>query len=385
MQELYKKTLVGFLFLLAFSLLAGFLCLRQSYVQLSFLPAQESPIAWHTRLFLDTENGGSSTLNVEEDRQRLRYRFKIIKTSEHPYAGVELAFMDAQGKPLHADLSRYDSVAFFVRCAPANTLAFNAPTFAEQISKPGNLLSYRASQAFFSCDETQRRIELDLTRLETPQWWFDMFKLNLSKKTYKLDKVPQITFGSTFQSRQNIESEVDISALSFNGRDRRYLLLLLRILLLSWGGFAIWFFRKHSVALIDSVKSQLQKDLPFVAYQQLTLEPHRDKEKDSILRFIGSYYAQADLDLDTVVAQTGVNRNKINDILKAELGFTFVGYLNKLRVTEAARLLAENGKATVGEIAYSVGYSNVSYFNKLFKEEYGCTPKAFRSACTHAV
>jgi len=80
-----------------------------------------------------------------------------------------------------------------------------------------------------------------------------------------------------------------------------------------------------------------------------------------------------------VVVETGANRNKINDILKAELGFTFSGYLNKLRLTEAARLLSEKGKATVGEIAYSVGYSNVSYFNKLFKEEYGCTPKSFRS------
>jgi len=32
----------------------------------------------------------------------------------------------------------------------------------------------------------------------------------------------------------------------------------------------------------------------------------------------------------------------------------------------------------VAEIAYAVGYRNVSYFNKLFKEEYGCTPKTFR-------
>ena len=72
----------------------------------------------------------------------------------------------------------------------------------------------------------------------------------------------------------------------------------------------------------------------------------------------------------------------MNYILKTELGFTFSGYLNKLRLTEAARLLAEKDSATVAEIAYSVGYSNVSYFNKLFKEEYGCTPKAFRSFAT---
>jgi AraC-like DNA-binding protein len=58
---------------------------------------------------------------------------------------------------------------------------------------------------------------------------------------------------------------------------------------------------------------------------------------------------------------------------------TFTGYVNKLRLTEAARLLTEKSAATVAEIAYSVGYANVSYFNKLFKEEYGCTPKAFRT------
>jgi AraC-like DNA-binding protein len=50
-----------------------------------------------------------------------------------------------------------------------------------------------------------------------------------------------------------------------------------------------------------------------------------------------------------------------------------------LRLTQAARLLTERGSATISEIAYSVGYSNVSYFNRLFKEEYGCTPKDFRA------
>ena len=37
---------------------------------------------------------------------------------------------------------------------------------------------------------------------------------------------------------------------------------------------------------------------------------------------------------------------------------------------------------SVAEVAYSVGYANVSYFNKLFKEEYGCTPKVFKTVAT---
>ena len=90
-------------------------------------------------------------------------------------------------------------------------------------------------------------------------------------------------------------------------------------------------------------------------------------------------YRDPELDLDSVAAATGTNRTKINDVLKSELGLTFTSYLHKLRLTEAARLLTENVDTAVAEIAFAVGYANVSYFNKLFKEEYGCTPKAFRA------
>jgi AraC-like DNA-binding protein len=61
---------------------------------------------------------------------------------------------------------------------------------------------------------------------------------------------------------------------------------------------------------------------------------------------------------------------------------TFTRYINKLRLTEAARLLTDKTGKPIAEIAYSVGYANASYFNKLFKEEYGCTPKAFRALAT---
>ena len=164
-----------------------------------------------------------------------------------------------------------------------------------------------------------------------------------------------------------------------HGRDNRYIAALTVKLIAGWAAFAFWFFRAHSRALIGSVDNKLTKDLPLVAYRQLTLEPFKDKEKASILRFIATNYTNADLDLEGVVAATGANRNKVNEVLKTELGMTFTSYLNKLRLTEAARLLTEECRAAVAEIAYSVGYSNVSYFNKLFKEEYGCPPKAFRN------
>lgn len=90
-------------------------------------------------------------------------------------------------------------------------------------------------------------------------------------------------------------------------------------------------------------------------------------------------YQNPNLDLETVSQQVAMNKTKLNDILKEEIGLTFNAYLNKLRLTEAARLLAENNDMNIAEVAFSVGYNNASYFNRLFKIEYGCAPKAFKS------
>jgi AraC-like DNA-binding protein len=380
MHEFYKKALVWCFCLIAASVVLGYICLKQSYLHLSLLPAADSPLAWQAGFSWDARPGGPATVRLHDERQQLRFDFSIPKSAP-TFAGVELRFHDGKGQPIHVDLSRYSSIALLVKCSPANTLALSVPTFVGGASKLEEYLSYRTPVAYFSCNNLESRVELDLTRLETPQWWFERAKQDLSRQTYKLDKVPKIDIGSTYQSPREAALDVEIRELELRGRDRRYLLLYAVMLVLVWSGFAVWFFRKHAQALIGDVKGKLQKDLPFVAYQQLSIEPHRDKEKTVILQFIASHYADPELDLERVVEQTGVNRNKMCDILKTELGFTFSGYLNKLRLTEAARLLAEKDTATVAEIAYSVGYGNVSYFNKLFKEEYGCTPKAFRSAC----
>lgn len=381
MHEFYKKALLACFGLLAASVILGYTCLRLSYLHLPLLPAVGSSMALQIQPSWEVPAGGPVMLQIPEDKGRLRFDFRLAKSAEPHLVAVDLLFRDRKGKPIHLDFSRYASVSFLVKCSSPNTLMLTISTFEQRVSRPEDYLRYRRPEGYFACNESESRVELDLRRLETPQWWFLLSKLNMSRQDYKLNKVPKIAFGSTMQSPPDMISKVEISELGLDGRDRRYLLLFGAILCIAWGGFGLWFFRSHTLALIEDVRGKLQKDLPFVAYQQLSLQPHRDKERTAILQYIASNYANADLDLDMVIAQTGVNRTKIFDVLKSELGFTFSGYLNKLRLTEAARLLAEKDTAAVAEIAYLVGYGNISYFNKLFKEEYGCTPKAFRSAC----
>ena len=50
-----------------------------------------------------------------------------------------------------------------------------------------------------------------------------------------------------------------------------------------------------------SVASSLKKDVPLVAYRQLTLEPYKDNEKETILHFIATNYTDTELNLDSLL------------------------------------------------------------------------------------
>lgn len=378
MLEFYKKALMVLLGLVVFSLLLAYLCVSRTFLQVALLPAEQSQLPWVAQSETDIFQGGASRLQLNDTRLSLDFEVELSDRIEHPGASVGLMFHDAEGKPMLEDLSAFTSASFEVKCSHPNVLALTVFTPDKNITKADDYLTYRAPSAFFTCDEQWSRVKLDLTRLELPQWWLDMFHLKLSMNDYQLDQVAKLQFTTTHQSPREQSSRVQISQLTLNGRDWRYMYLLGAGLTLLWVGYGLWFFRQHTRALISDLKSKIQRDRPLVAYQQLSVQSQRDRDQEAILRYMATNYAHPELSLDAMVSAIGVSRTKINDILKAELGYTFTGYLNKLRLTEAARLLAAVEDANIAEIAYSVGYKNVSYFNKLFKEEYACTPKAFK-------
>jgi AraC-like DNA-binding protein len=375
MHTLYSKALVRLVLLLGLSILMAYLCVSRSYHSVPLFGDED--FSWQLR----THNSSDATgkLNAKVDATRLIMEF--VLSGSNPYVSSGLLFRDRNGKPALLDWSRFDHISFEARCFPAGTIRIGLSTFDDKLSKPDELLTYRAPAAYVNCNQDGDRVELDLAHLTIPQWWVDLNKLNPSDLGYSLAKVAQIEVGTSNASRVGVASRIEIASIEMHERKFGYLYFLAAFLILAWAGFGFWFVKQYAVALANDLHARMQKDLPLVAYQQLALEPHREKEKSAILRLLATRYADSELDLETVVSETGANRNKINDILKAEMGYTFTGYLNKLRLTEASRLLVENTTASIAEIAYSVGYKNSSYFNKLFKEEYQCTPKAFREAC----
>ncbi|MEO7495500.1 MAG: AraC family transcriptional regulator [Massilia sp.] len=380
MQEIYKKALLALILLVAANALMVSFFTYQSYRSLALLPWAGAGVRLEAAGWTDSGMGGTSIVRIHHDQpDKLRFDMKLTKAVAFPSAIADLILIDAKGQQVLEDWSKYTSITFLAKCTPSNSMVFSLTSFDEKISTKGDFQTYRVPATYFSCNKKGVPVSLDLTRLALPDWWLNKMKLDLASQGYTLDKVAKISFGANLNSPTDVDSKVEISELVLHGRDYHSFAWLAVALLASWAVFAVWFFRAHSRALVASVATSLRKDVALAAYRQLTLEPYKDKEKAGLLKYIATNYTDPDLVLESVVTATGVNRTKVNDLLKSELGMTFTGYLNKLRLTEAARLLSENSGAAILEIAYSVGYANVSYFNKLFKEEYGCTPKVFRS------
>jgi AraC-like DNA-binding protein len=383
MQEFYKKALIALVLLLVVDALAACLCMYLSYPSATLVPRGRGGVHWRLASTTDAGQGGTSTIRVlDPGQQSLRFDFRLTRVAPFPYVAAELLLADSAGNPVPVDLSRYTILTFVAKCDPANSLLFSMAVFDASISKPGEFPTYPSPEAYFPCSEKGAPVSLDLTRLIIPSWWFEQLKVDPSRQSYTLDQIAKFAFGVSQRSPRELDSHVEISALTLHGRDYRYVAGLAALLVISCSAFGLWFFRAHSRALAASLGSHLKNDLPFFAYRQLTLEPFKDKEKAAILQFIAANFRNPELDLDSVAARIGASREKIKDILKRELGMSFIRYVNQLRLTEAARLLTDNTDTPIAEIAYTVGYANVSYFNKLFKEEYGCTPKAFRALVT---
>ena len=74
--------------------------------------------------------------------------------------------------------------------------------------------------------------------------------------------------------------------------------------------------------------------------------------------------------------EIGMSRMQLHRKLKSLLGVSATEFLRNERLKVGAELL-KKGNGNISEIAYSVGFSDVSYFSKCFKEMYQCTPTEY--------
>lgn len=94
--------------------------------------------------------------------------------------------------------------------------------------------------------------------------------------------------------------------------------------------------------------------------------------------YIYKNYGDSLLSLNTVAAYTGFSPNHFSSIFSQNTGETFIGFLTRVRMEQAKKLLLETEKRS-SEVAFEVGYNDVNYFRFLFKKHTGMSARDLRA------
>ncbi|BCD98635.1 helix-turn-helix domain-containing protein [Marinagarivorans cellulosilyticus] len=377
MYKFYKTALYSGVALFAISLVGLCVGYKASYISAKLNVGSDSDIPW-SPITEQIDAAQGSVLQLKPNSEFIEYESYLPATQEFPYTAYTFKFGNDGNTDSAIDLTPYDSIDFNITCTPQNVLLFNVFTHDPEITLPQQNPTQRVNSTFFSCDASWQLIKIRLASLVTPVWWFNEYRLELSKQAYDLTRAYRFSIVNSLQSPRDTQLDIKIKDVRLSGRKRQYFYFTLAATALLWLVFAFWVIKRYVYFLTLDLREKVKKDRQIIAYKELTINPQKNKEVSDVLRFMATEYASPEISLDMACGKLGINRTKINEILKTELSLTFNTYLNKLRITEAARLLTKNKSATIAEIAYSVGYNNVSYFSKLFKAEYGCTPKTFK-------
>ncbi|CAM3483896.1 helix-turn-helix domain-containing protein [Marinicrinis lubricantis] len=97
-----------------------------------------------------------------------------------------------------------------------------------------------------------------------------------------------------------------------------------------------------------------------------------------VVRYMNNYYME-DLSLPLVAEKFFVSPYYLSRSFKEATGFSFVEYLNSVRVKEAKKLL-EQSSMKVSQIARKVGFGSVTHFGRIFKSVTGHAPLFYRKS-----
>ena len=102
------------------------------------------------------------------------------------------------------------------------------------------------------------------------------------------------------------------------------------------------------------------------------------KSVQEVLRYLEEHYHE-DIGLEIIAEKVGLSPNYLSSIFKQTIGSSFIEYITDLRIKKAKEKLHDLN-LSVYEIAESIGYSSSQYFSRVFKNNVGMTPSAYRNS-----
>lgn len=109
-----------------------------------------------------------------------------------------------------------------------------------------------------------------------------------------------------------------------------------------------------------------------------SLVPREIDTIKEVSRYINKDY-ENQITINQLYSQFGLSPSKLQEGFKLMYGHTVTEYIREVRIKKAEELI-KNTDMNISEVVYSIGLTSRSYFSKIFKEKYNCSPKDYKFA-----
>ncbi|WEK54775.1 MAG: response regulator [Candidatus Cohnella colombiensis] len=140
--------------------------------------------------------------------------------------------------------------------------------------------------------------------------------------------------------------------------------------------------KRYSSQLYESEKcEEIRRVMKLIMDELVGFWTKRDMYKNEYLiqqckTYIEQNYMK-DLSLEAIASHVHFNPSYLSNLFKTYGGIGYSEYLTKVRIEKAQHLL-QSSNLKIYEISSMVGYSDSTYFIKMFKKETGISPNRFR-------
>lgn len=97
---------------------------------------------------------------------------------------------------------------------------------------------------------------------------------------------------------------------------------------------------------------------------------------EEVRAYIEEHYAD-ELSLSRLAVRYGLNPSYFSRLFREQAGTPLFEHINGIRIGKSCQLL-KRSRIDIVEIAYAVGYNNLSHFNRYFRRIVGMSPREYR-------
>ncbi|KOY16300.1 AraC family transcriptional regulator [Paenibacillus xylanivorans] len=167
----------------------------------------------------------------------------------------------------------------------------------------------------------------------------------------------------------------DYRALKMTGKDQYFIEQLFQKMIQEEKKQALGYEQYQQILLVELLIN-LNRKL-FDSLVAPLVESNRTHKKVlDIVNYVNQHYMEP-LKLSEISRQFDISSSYLCRTFKESTGFSFIEYINNIRIKEARDLLV-GSSFNVTEIAGMVGFDNTSHFGRTFKLMMGISPLCFR-------